>query len=270
MDTEKKPMKYYTIYKISCKDLDIKEGYVGSTDNYGNRQGTHKSRCSNNNCKEYNTKIYTFIRANGNWENFVMENIECYTKTEARIKEREWSDRIDSRLNTNSPFVYNEDEAFQKRKINCEKIKKERKNKFIERREIKEQFKISDEYKENIKAQRKIYNDTHRKKYINDDEHIKKREQYNICRREKYKNDDEIKEKMKKNNQNYNDKMSDERKIELTERRKNYYQNNKDKIKGEMTEENKMKIKEKKKIYYQNNKDKYNKKKEIVEVKMEN
>jgi len=41
------------IYKISCKDLNIKECYFGSTKNFNKRKIIHKSHCYKENIKEY-------------------------------------------------------------------------------------------------------------------------------------------------------------------------------------------------------------------------
>jgi hypothetical protein len=100
--------KYYIIYKITCKDSNIKEGYVGSTQNFKYRETRHKYSCSNEKSDKYGLKLYQFIRAHGHFDNFVMEEIErikCCNDTEARVKEREWYDTLDSTLNTNRPFV---------------------------------------------------------------------------------------------------------------------------------------------------------------------
>ena len=64
-----------TIYKIYCRDIEIKECYVGSTENYDRRCGKHKSNCYNTKHKEYNYKLYKFIRANLGMDNFIIEQI---------------------------------------------------------------------------------------------------------------------------------------------------------------------------------------------------
>lgn len=67
------------IYKIYCKDENIKDCYIGSTNNFIGRKYKHKSNCNNINSKEYNNKLYTFIRANSGWENFdfmILEQFE--------------------------------------------------------------------------------------------------------------------------------------------------------------------------------------------------
>ena len=60
----------YTFYKIVCKDENITDCYVGSTINFNHRKRCHKENCYNNKLKQYNCKVYQFIRNNGNWENW--------------------------------------------------------------------------------------------------------------------------------------------------------------------------------------------------------
>ena len=64
-----------TIYKISCQDSEIKECYVGSTEDFSQRCRTHKSRCNNTNDAKHNYKLYKYVRANGGFDNFIIEQI---------------------------------------------------------------------------------------------------------------------------------------------------------------------------------------------------
>jgi hypothetical protein len=64
-----------TIYKIYCRDIEIKECYVGSTEEYDKRCRGHKTHCNNTNDGSYNLKVYKYIRANGGWDNFIIEQI---------------------------------------------------------------------------------------------------------------------------------------------------------------------------------------------------
>ena len=64
-----------TIYKISCRDIKITECYVGSTEDYTQRCRGHKSACNNTNDKDHNLKVYKYIRANGGFENFIIDQI---------------------------------------------------------------------------------------------------------------------------------------------------------------------------------------------------
>jgi len=71
----KKLINDYIFYKITCLDDSADLCYVGSTVNWKERQRLHKLRCTNENGKRYNTKVYKTIRANGGWDNFKMIEI---------------------------------------------------------------------------------------------------------------------------------------------------------------------------------------------------
>lgn len=66
------------IYKIFCKDENIKECYIGSTNNLHIRKIKHKYSCNNNNSNRYHLKLYKFIRANSGWDNFDFIILEQY------------------------------------------------------------------------------------------------------------------------------------------------------------------------------------------------
>ena len=60
-------------YKIVCKDLNIKDCYVGHTTNFKNRKHDHRQKCYQENDQiHYNIYLYQFIRENGGFENFDM------------------------------------------------------------------------------------------------------------------------------------------------------------------------------------------------------
>tara|TARA_R110000782_G_scaffold64204_1_gene131035 strand:+ start:28 stop:663 length:636 start_codon:yes stop_codon:yes gene_type:complete len=83
----KKVINDYTFYKIVCLDNSVELCYVGSTANFNKRRNTHKSSCNNENCKEYNFKIYKTIRENGGWSNFKM--VEIGKKEQIKVREAE-------------------------------------------------------------------------------------------------------------------------------------------------------------------------------------
>jgi len=95
------------IYKICCKDLNIKDLYVGHTTNFTKRKYGHKHRCNNENDKFYNFNVYRFIRNNGGWENWEMIEIEkysCQDENEAKARERYWIETTNSTLNSYIPL----------------------------------------------------------------------------------------------------------------------------------------------------------------------
>ena len=87
------------IYKVFCKDENIKDIYVGHTTNFIKRKYQHKI-CSTNLSNKL--KIYDIIRKNGGWDNWDMIEIAkycCKDSAEARIKEQEHFDLLKPSLN---------------------------------------------------------------------------------------------------------------------------------------------------------------------------
>ena len=90
------------IYKLCCKDINIKEIYIGSTTNFKRRKCEHKFICNNSNNKKYNLNVYKFIRANGNWDNWdmvIIEKFECNDNLELHRRERYWLENLQATLN---------------------------------------------------------------------------------------------------------------------------------------------------------------------------
>lgn len=89
------------IYKIVCRDLEIKNCYVGHTTDFSNRKRRHKC-----NCKNEIQYVYQFIREHGGWVNWDMIMIEqypCNNLYEASARERYWIETLSSDLNQLSP-----------------------------------------------------------------------------------------------------------------------------------------------------------------------
>lgn len=128
------------IYKIVCKDLNVKDCYVGQTTDFKTRKNQHK-----NHSIFHHYKIYQFIRDNGGWDNFDMIEIEkfpCKDGNEAKARERYWYEELNSSLNTIKPLI-TEDKIEYKiqqdktyRQLNKEKIK-------VQRKEYREANKVS-------------------------------------------------------------------------------------------------------------------------------
>jgi hypothetical protein len=57
-----KMTKHYIIYQIKALDNNLDFSYVGSTENFIKRKSNHKTFCNNVNKKNYNKKLYQFIR----------------------------------------------------------------------------------------------------------------------------------------------------------------------------------------------------------------
>jgi hypothetical protein len=92
-----------TIYKIYCLDSKITECYVGSTEDYNRRCSEHKSDCNNEHSKGYNLKVYKYIRANGGFDNFIIEQIIDCNVENKYIEEQRWFELLQPTLNTNYP-----------------------------------------------------------------------------------------------------------------------------------------------------------------------
>lgn len=102
----RKPTNYANtlIYKIVCKDLNIKDIYVGHTTSYKDRKREHKSRCNN----LYQFPLYITINNNGGWNNWEMIEVEkfpCCDANEARCRERFWFEELNAKLNAKSPTL---------------------------------------------------------------------------------------------------------------------------------------------------------------------
>ena len=94
------------IYKLCCKDLNIKEIYIGSTCNFSKRKCDHKKVCNNKNSKRHNLKVYKFIRDNGgfeNWDMILVEEFSCENKMQKLQRERYWYEELKADLNSDYP-----------------------------------------------------------------------------------------------------------------------------------------------------------------------
>lgn len=101
----KYPMDYSktVIYKIVCKDVTIKDCYVGHTTNFDGRIKQHRQACYNKISKQYNLNVYKFIRDNGgfeNWSVIKIIDVECIDKFHVSQVEREYIELLQPTLNT--------------------------------------------------------------------------------------------------------------------------------------------------------------------------
>jgi len=97
-----------SIYIIRSKDLSLHDCYIGSCKDIYNRRKVHKYNCYNENTRSYNFKLYQFIRANGGWSNFTMEELcKCDVERLSQV-EQYYIDKFNPSLN--SQRAYNSDE----------------------------------------------------------------------------------------------------------------------------------------------------------------
>jgi hypothetical protein len=204
----------YIMYKLCCLDPNIPDEYVGSTINFTERKSKHKSNCNIPNSKDYNSKLYQFIRLNGGWNNWTMIQIEpynCNSKREAEAREEYWRKELKTTLNMKRAFRTEEEKLEQKKK-NYEDNKDER------------------------LEQMKIYNEQHR-----DTQLEQKKEYYH-----KYK--DELLEQKKEYYENKKDEIKTKQlehyhknKDAINAKKKLYREQNKDAINAKRREKNRLK-----------------------------
>jgi hypothetical protein len=185
------------IYNIYCKDITVLEFYIGSTHDEKKRKRDHKSNCNNENCeRHYNLKVYKHIRDNGGWDNWIFKVIEefpCENKIELVIREQYHYDLLNPALNTNRPYVSEEERKECNAKYyqdNIDEIKQKRAN-----------------YRENNIEEIKEYDRIRNAKHYQD-------------------NIDEIKQKSKKYRENNIEKIKERSAIYDA----NYYEKNRDDI----------------------------------------
>jgi hypothetical protein len=122
------------IYKIVCKDLSIKDLYVGHTTSFKHRKKQHKESCSNPASNAYNFRVYDFIRKNGDWNDWDMIEVEkypCKDKNEATARERYWYEELKGTLN----MVYPKRTQEERYEINKEHILEKAKERYEEKKE---------------------------------------------------------------------------------------------------------------------------------------
>ena len=94
------------IYKFVSNDINIKELYVGSTQNIKTMKNQHKNNYYNKNGKSYNLYLYKYICDNGGWDSWNMIQIEEFkfnTRTELKSRQRYWIEQLQATLNKSIP-----------------------------------------------------------------------------------------------------------------------------------------------------------------------
>jgi len=156
----RKPIDYSKtiIYKLVCKDLSVKDLYVGHTTNWIKRKSNHKKNCYNANSKRHNFKVYTMMRDNGSWDNWDMIEIEkypCNDEREARTRERYWYEELHASMNTNRPiWTEEEKKEYEKNRDRTE---------YRNRPEVKEQKRINSLKPEQVEKRKQYRQDENNK-----------------------------------------------------------------------------------------------------------
>lgn len=113
-------LKNSVLYKIYCKDTNIKEVYIGSTSQFNLRRNAHKASCVNSNCKGHNNKLYQFIRNNGNWNKWsmkIIKKLECNNVLDLIKQEQEAIDNCKyPLLNDGTAYISFEDKRENRNK----------------------------------------------------------------------------------------------------------------------------------------------------------
>ena len=157
------------IYKIFCKDKEIKDIYIGSTTNFTDRKGGHKYTCNNPNDKNYNIKVYQFIRDNGGWGNWnmiILEEVSCNSRIELHKIEREFIEKYNSSLNIAIPTRTNTEYKKKWNQNNKDKLAEKDKAYYeVNKDKILEKHKkYREDNKDKIAEQSKKYREANKEK----------------------------------------------------------------------------------------------------------
>ena len=161
------------IYKMVCKDINIKDCYVGSTTDFIRRRSAHKNN-TNNNTKDSHSYVYEFIRQNNGWDNWEMIEVEKYNavdKNDSLKRERYWLETLKATLNKVIPTRKKK----EYREINEDKIKEHFKEYYENNKdkvkEIKKEYYEKNKFK--FKDMQKSYREKHRD-IINETERLRR------------------------------------------------------------------------------------------------
>lgn len=130
-------MKDYVIYKIVCKDLNVKEIYLGMTINFNVIRNTYKYIYNNRLRLKPNMNLFNYIFLHGGFDNFLIEIIKiynCENVKEANIFKRQHYNELQPTLNKNRPSISREEIFIYQRDYHTEN-KIELKNKLANKRQ---------------------------------------------------------------------------------------------------------------------------------------
>jgi hypothetical protein len=93
------------VYKLVCKDENIKDIYIGSSINLDSRLQKHKFNTLNENSSKYHLNVYNKIRENGSWYNWkceVLDKLQNPTRSQLiQLERMYYEENIDiATLNT--------------------------------------------------------------------------------------------------------------------------------------------------------------------------
>lgn len=96
------------IYKLYCKDKNIKPFYIGSTKNIKKRIEYHNISSRYSKDDKYHRKMYKYIRENGGFQNWTFEILKIQNITNTKVQrliERMYFKKLNPTLNVNSPIA---------------------------------------------------------------------------------------------------------------------------------------------------------------------
>ena len=155
------------VYKLFCRNSSITEFYIGSTIDFKARKYDHKKRCNNSKYKQYNYKVYRYIRNNGgfdNWDFEILLQVEVENEKELRLNyeakyqldlKPELNDRIEGRTKKEW-YIDNKQKILQTRKEYYEDHKEELS-------EYQKEYRENN--KEKIRQTQKEYREDHKEKF---------------------------------------------------------------------------------------------------------
>ncbi len=126
-----------SIYIIKSIEQSLNDTYIGSCKDFKKRKKEHKCDCYNENRPHHNYKLYKFIRANGGWDSFIMEQIDTCDVERLYQTEQEYIDKLKPTLNERRAYrteqqkkEYNKEWSKEYREKNKDKISEKKKVKF--------------------------------------------------------------------------------------------------------------------------------------------
>lgn len=147
------------IYKIVCKDLEVKDLYVGSTTDLCRRRYEHKKNCTHSCSKHHHLFVYRFIREHGDWDNWdviLVELYPCGTKEQLLARERHHIEQLGATLNKNIPSRTPEQYREENSEVIAERAKQYR-LKHQERLNAYDKQRYQEQREEKINWQKQYY-----------------------------------------------------------------------------------------------------------------
>ena len=126
--------------------------YVGSTCDFNIRKSKHKSKIFNENCNQYNLKLYKNIRENGGeWNMEILHLFPCENKRELEKEEDRVMLELNANLNGQRAHI-TEEERKNNKNIYSKLYNEKNKDKISEYKKL-----FNEKNKDKISEQRKLY-----------------------------------------------------------------------------------------------------------------